>query len=189
MAVTIAIDCSLSLNMENCAELIPWDMAVLRFFHNGCWFIYRIYFSSIVWEAILAYRHTFESVPGTNQYWAISVKFLAQGNNDLPLTGFEPTWLAIMRLLVRRVNLSAMPPQLMLGFKCHPRYFFRPRRISCRSFSILESTNIKVHIGTQKFWTHTHTHTHTHTPSTLLHFDFEIQLIFIAYILALDYLL
>jgi hypothetical protein len=31
--------------------------------------------------------HTFESVPGTIQYWAISVMFLAQGINNFPLTG------------------------------------------------------------------------------------------------------
>jgi hypothetical protein len=37
-----------------------------------------------------------EYVPGTNQYLAINVKFLAQGNNGLPLTGFEPTWSAIL---------------------------------------------------------------------------------------------
>jgi hypothetical protein len=43
----------------------------------------------------------------------MSVIFLAQGNNGLLLTGFEPMRLAIIRLLVRRVNHSAMPP---LGF-------------------------------------------------------------------------
>jgi hypothetical protein len=68
-----------------------------------------------------AYRHTFESVPGTNQYWALSVKFLAQGNNDLPLTGFEPMRLAIMRLLVRRVNHSAMPPQIFFHIQLSKR--------------------------------------------------------------------
>jgi hypothetical protein len=39
----------------------------------------------------------------------MSVKFLAQGNNDLPLTGFETIRLAIIRLLVRRVNNTDMP--------------------------------------------------------------------------------
>ena len=58
----------------------------------------------------LIYRNTLESVPGTNQYWAMSVKFLAQGNNNLALTGFEPMRLAILRLLVRRVNISTTPP-------------------------------------------------------------------------------
>jgi hypothetical protein len=38
------------------------------------------------------------------------VKFLAQGKNDLPLTGFEPMQLAIIILLVRRVNHPAKPP-------------------------------------------------------------------------------
>jgi hypothetical protein len=36
-------------------------------------------------------------------------KFLAQGNNSLPLTGFEPTRSAIIILLVRRVKNSATP--------------------------------------------------------------------------------
>ena len=42
----------------------------------------------------------------------MSVKFLAQGNNDLSLTGFEPMRLAILRLLARRVNYSTNPPRL-----------------------------------------------------------------------------
>jgi hypothetical protein len=33
----------------------------------------------------------------------MSVKFLAQGNNDLPLTGFESMWLTIIKLLVRLI--------------------------------------------------------------------------------------
>jgi hypothetical protein len=33
-----------------------------------------------------------------------------KGNNDLPLTGFEPTRPAILRILVRRVYHSVMPP-------------------------------------------------------------------------------
>ena len=47
----------------------------------------------LVWlcRKLEAYRHTLGSVPGTNQYWATGVKFLAQENNDKPLTGFEPT--------------------------------------------------------------------------------------------------
>ena len=56
------------------------------------------------------YRNTLESVPGTNQYWAISLKFPAEGNNGLSLTGFEPMRLAILRLLVRRINLSTTSP-------------------------------------------------------------------------------
>jgi hypothetical protein len=53
-----------------------------------------------------AYIHTFEFVPWTNQYWVI----IAQGNNNLPLMGFEPMRLLIIRLLVRCVNYSSMPP-------------------------------------------------------------------------------
>jgi hypothetical protein len=51
----------------------------------------------------------------------MNVKFLAQGNNVLPLTGFEPTRSPIVRLLVRRVNHSATPPhtceRVLLPFK------------------------------------------------------------------------
>ena len=67
-----------------------------------------------LWRKLPAYRKTLESVPGTNQYWAISVKFFAQGNNGLSLTGFEPMQLAILRLLVRRINHSTMPPHLFI---------------------------------------------------------------------------
>ena len=44
--------------------------------------LYWIYFSSIAWKAVNLYRNTLESVPGINQHWAISVKFLAQENNN-----------------------------------------------------------------------------------------------------------
>jgi hypothetical protein len=40
----------------------------------------------------------------------MSFKFLAQGNNRWPLKGFEPMRLAIIKLLVQRINHSAMPP-------------------------------------------------------------------------------
>ncbi|XP_060601612.1 phospholipid phosphatase 1-like, partial [Ruditapes philippinarum] len=50
------------------------------------------------------------TVPGTNQYKAMRVKFLGHGNNGLPLAGFKPTRPAIVRLLVRRFNHRAMPP-------------------------------------------------------------------------------
>jgi hypothetical protein len=76
------------------------------------WFLrlYRIYLGSIS-RKLKAYRvrQTLETVPGTNQYWAMCVKFLAQGNNRLPLTWFEPTRRAILRLLVQCVNHLAMP--------------------------------------------------------------------------------
>ena len=71
--------------------------------------LYWIYFS--LCRKLLAYNiETLKSVPGTNQYWAMSVKFLAQGNNGLPPTGFEPMRLVILRLLVRSVNHSTTPP-------------------------------------------------------------------------------
>ena len=34
---------------------------------------------------------TFESFPGTNQYWVVSVMFLAQGKKQKSLMGFELT--------------------------------------------------------------------------------------------------
>jgi len=41
-------------------------------------------------EAILHIKIVLESLPRTNQYWAIRVKFLAQGNNgSLWLTGIH----------------------------------------------------------------------------------------------------
>ena len=58
-----------------------------------------------LWRKLLADRNTLESIPGTNQYWAISVKFLAQGNNRV-----WTIWLAILRLLVWRVNHSTRTP-------------------------------------------------------------------------------
>ena len=42
---------------------------------------------------------------------------VAQGNNGLPLTGFEPMWLAIFRLLVRHVTHLTMPPQIQSCFR------------------------------------------------------------------------
>jgi hypothetical protein len=39
----------------------------------------------------------------------MNVKFFAQGNNGLTLTGCEPTRSAILRLIVRRVNHSPTP--------------------------------------------------------------------------------
>ena len=56
---------------------------------------YRIYFSFTVSEAISLWTHSL-MIPGTNQYRAHSVKFLAKRNSGLPLTGFETT----QRLLV-----------------------------------------------------------------------------------------
>ena len=79
--------------------------------------VYLVYTEFILvrlWTKLLAYRNTLESVPGTNQYWAISVKFLAQAINGLSLTGFEPKQLAILRLLVWHVNHLTMPPRLLV---------------------------------------------------------------------------
>jgi hypothetical protein len=42
----------------------------------------------------------------------MNVKFHTQGNNGLSPIGLEPTQTAILRLLVRHVNHSAMPPLL-----------------------------------------------------------------------------
>ena len=47
----------------------------------------------------------------------MSVKFLAQANNGLPLTESELMWLAILRLLVRRVNhLATRPHYFTISF-------------------------------------------------------------------------
>ena len=68
----------------------------------------------LVWlcRKLLAYRHTFESISGTNLYWAMSVKFLARGNNDLPPTGLAPIWLAIFDVL------TTWPCRHSWGFLC-----------------------------------------------------------------------
>ena len=64
-------------------------------------YIKLIYTSSLVYtefilvqmcRKLLAYRNTLQSLPGTNQYIAMSAKFLAQGNNDLSQSGFELVW-------------------------------------------------------------------------------------------------
>ena len=74
--------------------------------------LYWIYLSLIV-KKFLADINILKSVPGTNQYWAISLKFLAQGNNALSLTGSEPIRLVILRLLVWCVNHLTTPPLLI----------------------------------------------------------------------------
>ena len=82
----------------------PWitkAYPVCYILHNSLLPLY-IFFSIVYTEFILfwlcrkllGYRNTLKSIPGTNQYWAISVKFPAHGNNGLPLTGFEPMQLA-----------------------------------------------------------------------------------------------
>ena len=71
---------------------------------------YIFYLLSLFYYVWSCKLHTLKSIPGTNQFWAIKVKFLAQGNNGLPLTGFEPMQLVILRLLVQRVNHLTTPP-------------------------------------------------------------------------------
>ena len=78
--------------------------------HSVAQIVYTEFIVVRLWRKLLAYINTLESIPGTNKYWAISVKFLAQGNNDLSLTGFEPMRLAILRLLVWCVNHSTTMP-------------------------------------------------------------------------------
>ena len=48
-------------------------------------FIIFIYLSPILKQAMFAYIFTIKPVPGTNQYYAMRVKFLAQGNNGSKL--------------------------------------------------------------------------------------------------------
>ena len=64
-----------------------------------------------MWRKILAYIETLLNLfLEPEQYWTICVKFLAQRNNSLSLTGFEPMHLAILRLLVRCLNHSNTLP-------------------------------------------------------------------------------
>ena len=44
------------------------------------------------------YGHSYKSIPGTDQYWVMRVKFLAHGNIGLPLTEFEPMQLDIFSI-------------------------------------------------------------------------------------------
>ena len=57
----------------------------------------------------------------------MSLKFLAQGNDGLLLTGFEPMQPAILGLLVRCVNHSTMLPRVteVTGkhFKCEDGFY------------------------------------------------------------------
>ena len=73
---------------------------------------------------LLAYRYTLESVPGTNHYWEISVKFLAQGNNGLPLTGFEPMRLALLKLLVHKKSFCEEKERYHYYGQTGKLYFF-----------------------------------------------------------------
>ena len=62
-----------------------------------------------LWRKLSAYWNSLESVPGTNQYWAISVKQSCSRKQRLVPDR------VILRLLVQRVNHSTTPP--------HIRYF------------------------------------------------------------------
>ena len=68
---------------------------------------------------LFAYKNTVESVPGTNQYWEVVQSLLLMKTaNDLSLTCFEPMRLAILGLLVQRINHSTTPrPVLVLIFE------------------------------------------------------------------------
>ena len=44
----------------------------------------------------------------------MNVKFLAQGNNHLFLTGFEYMWPVILRLLVQQINHWTTPPNVVI---------------------------------------------------------------------------
>jgi hypothetical protein len=115
------IDCS---KYDTVFQYMKWSIKIIQFGYLLC-SIYIINLNFIkhnitsmfiltwlisVWlsRKLKAYRQTLESVPGTNQYWAMSVKVLVQGNNGPPLTGFELTRKAILRLLVKRDNHPAM---------------------------------------------------------------------------------
>ena len=75
-------------------------METTRILMSRIYLLYTEFISAWLCRKLLAYRNTLKSLPpGTNQYWAMSVKFLAQGNNGLSLTGFEPMRLAILRSL------------------------------------------------------------------------------------------
>ena len=103
--------------------------------------LYWIYFLVQLWRKLIAYRNTLESIPGTNMYWAISVKFLAQGNKRLTLTGFEPRQLAILRLLVRHVNHSFTLPPLTFNryYQCSVLYMIVSHYQNKRLYNILFS--------------------------------------------------
>ena len=77
------------------------EMSDLRSSWPSC--LYLVYTEFILvqlFRRLLAHRNTMESVPGTNQYWTMGVKFLAKGNNSLPLTRFEPMRLAKSEVLI-----------------------------------------------------------------------------------------
>jgi hypothetical protein len=75
-------------------------MAVKEFI-GQLWYI--LIYTEFILVKLQTYRHTSESIPGTNRYLAMRLKFLAQGNNGLPLTRFELMRLAIIRLLSQSV--------------------------------------------------------------------------------------
>ena len=110
--------------IHNCImglSLLNVDLSIIIIIMIMRDFITLVYTELIlVWlcRKLVAKIETFQNpfLEPTMQYWTMIVKFLAQGNNGLTLTGFELIWLAILRLLVWRVNNWTTPP---------PRYFNR----------------------------------------------------------------
>ena len=65
--------------------------------------IYTEFILVLLCRKLLPIRNILESVPGTNQYLAITVDFLIKVKNGLSLTRFEHMF------LIRRVNHSTTP--------------------------------------------------------------------------------
>ena len=71
-------------------KLITYGFSRIRVNIIVC-LVYSEFISVHLYRKLLAYRHTLKSIPGTNQYRAINVKFLTQRNNSLLLTqGLNP---------------------------------------------------------------------------------------------------
>ena len=104
------IECNSSCFMTKWCNWIKSEFVHVNLHIHVQAIVYTEFISIWLWRKLLAYRNTPDFVPGTNQYRAIGVKFLAQGNNGLSLTGFETMWLVILRLLVWHINHSTTPP-------------------------------------------------------------------------------
>ena len=64
---------------------------------------------------------------------SMNVKFHGQGNNSLPLTGFEPMSLEILSLLVKHIDISATVP-FNVGFIVLLVIFIRNLHLSTAVF-------------------------------------------------------